>query len=288
MAEIYRDATGKALTFGVATATVDQVDFAREGATVASYTSADPEVSGLSVLIPYAITRSDGAFEVTWTYTVDSTSYTRKEEHFIVTPLFTEAELTAWDSDFSTLSATQVIDLEKKVRKVIETYTGQTFGYREGLSIMRGSGTFMNSTERIISVTSITDYYGGWMITESKWGMFSTNTNLPDSGLNVKIPIQEEALYYGTGVTPGFETNTFYEVEGEFGWLSVPENVKQAALLLAESFSCNESLWRERYLKAVRAADWRFDMHDSAFVGTGSVVADQLLQPYIRMDLRAV
>jgi len=289
MAEIYRDATGKALTFEVTGATVTSVDFIRDGAIVVSYVAADAELSGLSVLIPYAITRSDGDFYVDWHYDIEGDSYVRREEHFVVTPLFTQTEIVAWDSDFDTLTAAQIIDLEKKVRKIVETYTGQEFGYRDGISIMRGSGTFMNSTKRIISVSDITGYTGGYMITESKYGLFSTNESIAIDGLDVKIPIEEETLFYGgTTAATGFQNNTFYTVTGEFGWLSVPESVKQAALHIAEAFSCNESLWRERYLKAVRAADWRFDMHDSAFAGTGSLVADQLLAPYIRMDWRAV
>ena len=289
MAEIYRDETGKALAFGVTGATVTDVTFTRDGTTVASYTSSDPEVSGNTVLIPYAITRSDGDFIVEWTYTVDAVSYTRKELHVVVTPLFTEAELFAWDSDFSTLTSAQVIDLEQKVRKIIETFTRQTFGYKDGIEILRGTGTFMNSTKRIISVSAIDNYTGGWIIPESKFGIFSTTTNVPAEGLNVKIPIEEETLFSGgTTVATGFQNNTFYTVTGEFGYLSIPPEIKQAALLIAEAFSCNESLWRERYLRAVRAADWRFDVHDAAFTGTGSLVADQLIRPYIRADWRAV
>ena len=69
-------------------------------------------------------------------------------------------------------------------------------------------------------------------------------------------------------------------MKGAFGWESIPSDIKDAAMLLAELFSCNEATWRDRYIKAIRAADWRFDFDGRAFEGTGSVSVDRLLEKY--------
>lgn len=275
MAELYRDSASVGLAFGVEDAIVSKTEFIRRGEIVATITGNGP------VAVPYAITKQDGPFVVKWYYSLEGTDYTRLEEHQVVTPYFTRDELIEWDSDFTQTSAPKTIHLEKLVRHIIETYCGQKFGYREGTITLTGTGNaVMYSSERIINLSGplnhLPDGYG------IHWGASSLNNEL-----NVKIPIQEEALYNGS--TPRrFVNGRVYRLTGTFGWLSVPEAVKQAALYLAESFTCNESVWRERYIKSVRAADWRFDYSEETFRSTGSLLADQLLDPYVRLGLTLV
>jgi hypothetical protein len=76
-----------------------------------------------------------------------------------------------------------------------------------------------------------------------------------------------------------------YVVEGVWGYQDVPGDVKQAARLLVQDYSCDESLWRERYIDSVRAGDWRFEFNAQAFAGTGNVQADQILSGYRRATM---
>lgn len=269
MAEIYRDAVGKAVTLGVAGAVVTKVEFKRHGEVLHSTTTSPAE-------IPYAVTHEDGEFDVVWTYTVAGESYSRTEKLRVVTPLFTAEDL-AYDSALNSLSAEQVVRLESLVRRIIEAYTGQTFGYRKGWVISRGRGdNYLISPERVISVDS-----DALQVSSSNYTVTRTSVNYNVADVNIKVPAEEEAFFYGVTPSRNFSNGTTYKIYGEFGWASVPDDVKEAALLLAEEFSCDESVWRDRYIKSIRAADWRFDFVPGAYTGTGSLSADQLLAKYV-------
>lgn len=275
MSEIYRDTTGKAVDIQIPGALVSAVRFERDGEVVSTAVSTPTP-------IPYKITRLDGPFTVVWTYTVEGETYTRIDEHNVVTPLFSKTDLTASDEQFEALTDAKVVTLERYIREIVESYTGQSFGYREGKVVVYGNGdTVLNSPARILSLANVNS---GLRPVNSGFSLEAIGRNV--NGVNIKIPAEEEAAFGGVierpyNLTGTFTNNVAYQIEGTFGWKSIPEDVKTAALLLAEEFSCDESLWRDRYIKSVRAADWRFDYSEQAFSGTGSLAADQLLAKYV-------
>lgn len=271
MAEIYRDTVGKFITFNVPGALVSKVEFYRNGDLVS-------EGTVTPAAIPYAITASDGEFTTRWTYTVESQEYTREEVNTVVTPLFSAAELTAFNDTFLTLSDSKIIELEKMIRSIIQAYTGQTFGLESStVSILGSGGSLLMSNRKVVSVSNVSGYGLSAMYAYRpvKTGYAIAITS---SSYDNLFPIIAPPTFSGGDV---FRSGSMYTVTGTFGWVSVPEPVKQAALILAEMFSCREATWRDRYLKAVTAADWRFDFDGRAFRGTGSVTADSLLNEYI-------
>jgi hypothetical protein len=291
MAEIYRDKTGTALAFDIAGAVVTKAEFIRGGEVVSTVTN-NPTVA-----VPYAITKTDGPFWVKWYFNLEAGSHERVEEHAVVTPVFTEEELKDWDTDFDILTADKVVYLERLVRQIIQTYTNQKFGYREGEIVLWGNGgPILYSEERIITVEN---WAYGYL--PDGYGIHTGSSSFPNN-LNVKIPYQEELindpLYLvkktqsvpiaTSGYSQVYADGAPYRFTGLFGWVSIPEEVKTAALYIAEAFTCNESLWRERYIKSVRAADWRFDFSEEIFRSTGSLTADQLLDPYVRIGYAVV
>jgi hypothetical protein len=282
MAEIYRDDTTKSVALGVAGASVTAVKFIKNGVV----TNATP---GPTAPIPYSIVHLDGEFQVEWTFTVGSDTYTRRETHNVVTPFFTASTLVASDPDFSTLSDSQVINLERMIRQVIEAYCGQKFGYREGTLDLYGNGSaVLNSPYRVISTTSVNGYSDG----------ITYNTRAINDGYGILRGSpeyeydSEEDMITDTVIgshlvaeTRGFKRGSRYVLQGTFGWPSVPQEVIDAALQLAQWYGCNESTWRERYIASMRSADWRVDFNSQTFSGTGSVVADQLLAKYVVNDM---
>lgn len=285
MSEIYRNTAGLGLVFPISGSTPSKAKYVRNGSVVAEYTSA-PDLQSNTAKIPYEIVHISGPFTVEWTYSVSGTEYTVKEEHDVVTPMFTKQSLVDWDSDFESLSETKVRHLESLVRKIIETYCHQKFEYEKGTKYFVGTGTFGVTTDvRVISLEN-----NAFKIKDGNFGLtfagYNHGTAYNAEGVysydyNVKVPIEADMMegYLKPRLT--FKNGATYAVAGEFGWHSIPEQVKTAARYLAEAFTCDESLWRERYIKSVRAADWRFDFSGEAFVSTGSLIADQLLEPFV-------
>lgn len=277
MAEIYRDTVGKAVTLDISSAVVTNVTFKRDGDVVASSTTSPAQ-------IPYSITHNNGDFDVVWTYMVDGVSYSRVDRHTIVSPMFTQSELVAFNGQFVSLDSDAVVTLERMCRQIIESITRQSFSYREGKLTVTAprTGTVLQTKERVISVAGVNAGLAftypfayrpiktgfGIESATAEWsgGVFSTNGAITDPYANHKV---------------GFVAGMSYVINGAFGWEAIPSDIKDAALLLAELFSCDEASWRDRYIKSVTAADWRFDFDGRAFSGTGSVTVDQLLSKYI-------
>jgi len=274
MAEIYRDTVNAGLVFDIPTATVTKTEFIRNGEVVATING------GGTVAVPYSITKYSGPFQVKWTYGLEAETHERLEDHYVVTPMFTKAELVDWDGDFSILSDTKVRYLERLCREIIETFCNQKFEYRnQSVVFTAGANGSYYSVDKVLTIDN-----ANYTLSDDGYSVYNLDT-YTSQGYNVKIPIEAEA--YTLGI-PASRLHRSVTLTGQFGWPSVPPQVKTAALYLAESFTCDESLWRERLIKSVRAADWRFDYSEEAFHSTGSLIADQLLDPYKRIGFAAV
>lgn len=293
MNEIYRDSIGKAASLSIPSAEVNSARFERNGTTV-NATDVVETPAGYLVEIPYEMTHMDGDFTVIWDYSVDGKDYTRRETISVVTPLFTKDELVDSDPDFTSLTDAQVVKLERMIRQVIERYTGQTFGFKEGTLDLYGNGTRVLSTSgtRVHSITYLVPYgysnpeqisgyaYGGRLVSDG----YAIVKNAPN---DYSIKADSTEVYESViGGHLGYSANTFsngsrYTLSGRFGYESVPQAVKDAALQLAQTYSCDEHVWRDRYVKSMRSADWRVDFQQETYNGTGSLIADQLLAPFI-------
>jgi len=277
MSEIYRDTTGKSITLGVTGATDVSATFVKNGVETTAL------VVGTVASIPYSVVFDGGEVVVEWTYTVEGKVYNRLDQFNVVTPLFTQQELHDYDTQFDVLSADQVVTLEKFVRLIIESYTGQSFGLESGKMVLYGNGTsVLQSPKRIINLDG---YFSGaaYKVVSDGFGIEVYRGVTPGVGVVVGNLEGGGPIYdpYPYGHNGQYRNNFRYEVSGTFGWPAVPEEVKQAALILAGEFSCNEATWRDRYIKSIRAADWRFDFNSQAFSGTGSASADALLNKFI-------
>lgn len=272
MNEIYRHSTTNAVTLGVTGASVVKVTFSRNGEEIGTST-VDPAA------IPYAATQMSGPLTVKWEYTVSGIPYVIIGDYDIVTPIFNKDEIVAWDSDFSILSDSKVKNLEHMIRKIIEGYCGQQFEIFKGkITITRGVNGVWIPNQKVFSIDN-----ANYTIEDSGHSIINIDT-YTSQGYNVKIPIEAEA--YTQGVHS--HTHSSIQVDGVYGWASIPPAVKTAALYIAESFTCKESLWRERYIKSIRAADWRFDFSEQTFSSTGSIISDQIIDPYRRIGYSAV
>ena len=272
MSEIYRDTVNQAVKLGITDASNVSATFVKNGNTYQA------TVVGDQAVIPYDVVYTDGVCTVNWTYTVGTSVYKRSEEISVVTPLFTKNELVADNAQFAVLTDAQVVNLERFVRLIIQNYTGQTFGQERGKVTAWGNGTsVLQSPKRIISLE------GGWSSFKTTSSGFGIEAVIDRTVGGVAVPNITGPIYspYPYTRSGSFKNNVSYELSGTFGWASVPEEVKQAALIIAGEFSCNEATWRDRYIKSIRAADWRFDFDGRSYVGTGSVTADQLLDPFV-------
>lgn len=246
---------------------------------------------GFSVSLPWSLTRQDNSFTIKWkfSYIENSETFVVEEETDVnvVTPILPLTEVASL-TGFTDID--DIVDIERRVRFAIQTNTGTTFGKFHGTIPVQGAGdeklTLPLPILRVDSPTTLNIYGGGWML-GSGVRYFSGGIKAcpPDNILDQFAASSGPIM--APWITPlhWFAQDITYEITGIWGYKDIPEDVKQAARLLIVDYACDESLWRERYINAIKAGDWRIDFNAAAFTGTGNVSVDQILAAYRRTNL---
>lgn len=308
--EIYRNAPAATVTLELptninATGTVD-IFAIENGKVVYEFPTVTRTAAGYTVELPWTLTRQDRDFIIDWNfeYVENTIPYVFKDQTYVqvVTPILSLEETAAIAKyDLSDpQGALDTADLERRVRYAIQTYTGQNFGKFSGTITVQGNGASKLSLPAPILEFGGVLYDGilrpnyGVKIINNGWAISSGQVWID----NIKQAPPEWMLdrfdYQGKIAAPMlYGHNRFYDgveytISGVFGYADVPGDVRQAARLLTQDYSCDESLWRERYIDSVRAGDWRFEFNSQAFVGTGNAQADQILSGYRNATMAVV
>lgn len=287
---IYRD-TNASVVFehphpGPLTATVY-----REGVTLPIHIPAAPipSVGGKFTLeLPWQATQYDGALTVVWT----ATGFERKQTVTVRSPIVPLSRLRTLFLD-TNWGDTELSEIENNARLVIEAHTGQSFGYEVGVKYVTGTGekkmALPQRLNRLYTVTGGPVTY--FSVSADGWYLYTSYKNW--LGIKEMPPeeyMPETTLVGGVIHVPDvywkqFHRGTSYAVEGEWGYPEVPEDVQEAALILANDFGTGENLYRDRYLEAIKAGDWNLTFSQGAYSGTGNARVDNLLDKYRRQGM---
>ncbi len=260
--------------------------------TVSTVTAAD---SRYSIDIPFALAQSDRSLEIQWTfdYVEDGHTYEYDNKTYVdvVTPILPIRDIQAILGD--NFNDEEVADVERAVRHIIQAHTGQFFGKFFGKKYITGSGEpYLRLPSKLISLNTVNGntYWNdalavrgsGWYLQSRTYGVPTVRADFDGWhedpwGYSGRVPIV--APY--TKTTFNFLDNVEYEVDGVWGWNSVPTAVQEAARLLVNDYACSDSMYRDRFLSSMTAADWRIQFHEGAFSNTGNVRANQLLAEFV-------
>lgn len=249
--------------------------------------STTPLPAVLSVSIPYKAVRFDGQLKLSVGFTIDGETYTKNEYVGIVTPIISLKRIEELG-----VAPSECAQVELFVRSIIESYTGQSFGYKMGQEIVQGAGDDrLSLNSRLLALSSFTA--GGiarqptsYSVSADGWYVFSDGPQWleikeapPDELLDYHVsgPIRVPAWY-----RERFTDNVNYIIDGEWGYYSVPADVQAAAALLVNDYACPQAAYRDRYLNIVKSSDWTLEFNEQAWVATGNARADQILDKYKR------
>lgn len=241
------------------------------------------ESSGLYVL------NSAGKHRADFVYEMSGVEYTQSQYINVYTPYIVWSEfienhpnLTSFESQFD--------HLEKRARSVINMFCGQVFDYYPNKSIIiDGSNhSTLHLPVAINTLRKVTANLG-----DSDSDVIHDSS---DSSLNniekVRKPFNFEAAYFIRFKSNVVQTNTSrirgktfkdhsdYKIEGDFGWPSVPLNIKQAADLLIEDLMNDDSEYRRHGVYEVDMDILKFRMNDNFYESTGNIEVDTLLMDY--------
>ena len=283
--ELLKDRVNKVYFDGEGTSSVTSVSVSIDGAdpvvlpvsrVASSSTHADYDLYYATV--PYM--NEEGTITATWSFTVPTLgNYTHTDVYEVVTPLLTVREVKRIVPSATTEEA---LELEAAVRHIIQAHCGQSFGHRtKTLTVLGDGSNSLRLPERLVSVTNVTDPYytyaaNSFLIKGDGWFLKKV-AHWYDTEVQVTNPIHHP--YSGSAYT--YKKDINYTINGTWGWDSVPEPIAEAARILVQDYSCMESQYRDKFIKTMTAADWRFEFNAGAYAKTGNVRADQLLDAFI-------
>lgn len=242
--------------------------------------------SGYQVNIPWYLTSTGRDLIIDWTVEWVEFGVPRlyRDRQFvqIITPILDLKEISrvsGWTED------QDLRDLERRVRYAIQSYTGQNFGaFRANMDLIGNGDSRLPLPAPLLGVYSANFRIENISIRNDGWVLQAPTS----AGLAVgprSLSDNDTAYYTGAPIVINprdakFRHGEPYSIFGLWGYHDVPNDVRQAARLLAVDYACDESLWRDRYIDSVRAGNWRFEVSERTFDGTGNVLADQILHPY--------
>jgi len=258
---------------------------------VHTFSTVNAETDGkFSVTIPFSLTQEDASLVVHWEfdYAEDGHPYHYSKETYVnvITPILPLSVITALVEDEDDFTADEIAHIESATRHIIQSHTGQNFGKSTGTKVVTGAGgSALALPSRLISVETINGVAlpasfsiagEGWYLTHARFGI---------------PPLKAD--YYGIHEVNGVIENPYglkaeqflrdaqFAVKGTWGWPYVPVQVEEAAKLLVRDYASGDTVYRDRYLTSMTAADWRIQFHSGAFQHTGNARADALLSDYV-------
>lgn len=268
------------------------------------------ETDKTTLRLPYL--QAQGSVDVEWTFSIGDDTYTETETYDVVSPYVPISEV---KRIIGTTDDETAIQMEAAVRHVINAHTGQSFGYTHKTLTVEGHGEgALRLPERLVVLEGVSTLTAnlnpdtaiivsdGWFIKKG-WSEEVTpreSTNLYFGGGDTDPDILPgepgyEKVGHGyvisapSGAHPSVWRDDYpFDIVGWWGYKTVPEPVKAAARLLIKDYSQLESSYRDQYLDAIKAADWRLDFNARTWEATGNVKADQLLSEFVLLNWAVV
>ncbi|AXG66150.1 head-to-tail connector complex protein [Streptomyces phage Annadreamy] len=255
---------------------------------------------GYRVVLPFSLVDHDKTLNIKWKFDYTQDSQTKTYEYStvvdVVTPYVTLDEIKEAIPEAETLSDVELKRLERRIRGVIERYTGQYFGRYIGTRTIIGAGDGeLKLDSRLVRLSNISGANilyesdgvaatGFYSVRGDGWYVGVSNPT-PDGDYVFENVIRDPDSMWAR---PGFKDNMVYDVTGTWGWDDVPAEVKEAALILCEDEICPQAEYRDRYLKSISGDGWRYEFTPNAYYGTGSVIADQLLEKFRNFSMTVI
>lgn len=234
--------------------------------------------------------------KATWSYTLGGVNAENVDYVDYVQPYVTPDTIRSIYPSLDDKTFDELKEMERTVRKAIEFYTGQTFaplGRKKKLVLGRGADV-LQLPQRIYKLHHVKqENVDEALFSRDSDGAIDVETVHWHEGEHVLVrktarqfPFDVQAAVSDVlGQLQIFKNRRYYEVDAEWGWSYVPNEVNQAAKLLIGDYFCSDSNYHFRGVDVVRSSDWRMEFAHDPYSTTGNVVADQLLAKYINQGV---
>lgn len=315
--EIYKDSSNRKICFELPVLPEDntvEVKLTKDGVTLHTFNTVEYEDGSYCVTIPFRFVEYETDYELEWKidYVEDGLAdmVIRKQPFSVVVPYLSLREVKKILGPDATDEEAQTV--ETVTRRIINAYTGQSFGY--GLKTLKVEGhgeSALRLPERLVELEGISTLTAtlnayraivvsdGWYLkkgwSDSVTAIESTDEYFLGENITNDVEIGEpgyEKPGHGyiitapgvTGRATSWRDDYPFSITGWWGYKSVPGPVQEAAKLLINDYACGEVAYRDRYLESIKAADWRLQFAERSWDATGNVRADHLLAEFVLAD----
>lgn len=173
------------------------------------------------------------------------------------------------------ITYSQYEELERTVRALIEVFCKQKFNYWYGTRSVRGNEGQINLPQHLDKLDGLSkpvSMLDTFLISSTDDGY-----EISDDGFSIE---NARGLELRKSVH-GKLKETDFKVMGQWGYVSVPTEVKQAAAALIQQKLCPDSVYRERFVEGIRNEGTNIKFSPATYrASTGNADADQLLSKY--------
>lgn len=228
--------------------------------------------------LPEITTGYDRNLLIEWLYSLNGVQFVKKQTVSVVTPYVTVEELQQDFPEFQDKKEEELVAMERRVRMIINSFTGQNFGKSKETLSTYGSGTQnLNLPKPVISIDNV------YPANSNAWDSsgFPVMPNSP-----IIVPLRDTyGIKFDGNRSYRFVDGQKYYVEGIFGYEDVPQEITEAAKMLISDMFCKDSIYRKKGINAVTSSDWRLDYSDRAMAGTGNLDVDRILSSFVSVRL---
>jgi hypothetical protein len=109
-----------------------------------------------------------------------------------------------------------------------------------------------------------------------------TRYNTNDSPNYIDTPYDTKNFSTSVSGSPMFPNGWDYTVTVEAGWPIIPQDIKQATMLIVNDLKCNNIPYINSYIKNYKSDQFTLAFDDRVFKDTGNRIADKILSAYVR------
>lgn len=274
---VLTDATGNVLVsvFKNGVKLVDSAVATKITGKVGKYSYTLPVSVTVEAILTGVVTE-EAELELDWTFTVSSSTLTVKDYYNVVTPY------SPWNY-FNDAGKTYVeyLECERVARYTINSYCGQEFGSRTTTFAVEGAGTDNLRLPWRLRTLSDVQYLRARPIRPGRViGLGSPLWELASDGWVLRLQPNRVEIDTVWNTRPFFTRNMLYNVNGIWGYNSVPGPISEASKILTANIMCQDHKYRDKFLQSIKMGDWRLQFHDLAWNGTGDATVDRLLLDY--------
>lgn len=227
---------------------------------------------------------SIGALHIIWK---DGTSIVKTEYYNVYMPLISAVDFfTAYPEHEN--EDDKFVNYERRVRSIVEMYTGQKFGpyVNKTIKLQGEGGQTLELGLRVRNLYAVSDSYGSdftdYVEVAPGTSYFLQHRHAYRYYNNIKADVSAE---YNRDF---FTHRLDFAITGDFGWPYVPADVSEAAAILLADEYTNAGDLRKHGFNEAQLGDFSYKLNADQWGTTGNTQVDLMLAPYVQINLGLV